>query len=60
MEKTCQERGVALGMHVIQPDHKLVLERIAKGYSFIGFSLDILFLGNTCREQMTKLRESLA
>jgi 2-dehydro-3-deoxyglucarate aldolase len=59
VEKTCRERKVTLGMHVIQPDYKLALESISKGYNFIAFSLDILFLGNTCREQMTKLRKSL-
>jgi len=59
VEQTCKERKVALGIHVIQPDYKLVLEQAAKGYSFIAFSLDILFFGNSCREQMTKLKESL-
>jgi len=59
VEQTCQKRRVALGMHVIQPDYRQVMEKVAKGYSFIGFSLDILFLGNSCREQMTRLRESL-
>jgi len=59
VEQTCKERKVALGMHVIQPDYRLVMEEVSKGYSFIGFSLDILFLGSTCREQMTKLKESL-
>ena len=59
VERTCLEKKVALGMHVIQPDYRLVIDRIAKGYSFIGFSLDILFLGNSCREQMARLKESL-
>jgi 2-dehydro-3-deoxyglucarate aldolase len=59
VEQTCKEKKVALGMHVIQPDYRLVMEKVAKGYSFIGFSLDILFLGNSCREQMTRLRENL-
>jgi len=60
VEQTCRQKKVALGFHIIQPDYKLVLERISKGYTFLAFSLDILFLGNSCREQMTKLRESLA
>jgi 2-keto-3-deoxy-L-rhamnonate aldolase RhmA len=59
VEQTCQKRKVALGMHVIQPDYRLVMEKVAQGYSFIGFSLDILFLGNSCREQMIRLRENL-
>jgi 2-dehydro-3-deoxyglucarate aldolase len=60
VEQTCKKRKVALGFHIIQPDYRLVLEKVSRGYSFIGFSLDILFLGNTCREQITKLKESLA
>jgi len=59
VEQTCRKRKVALGMHVIQPDYRQVMEKVAKGYSFIGFSLDILFLGNSCREQVTRLRENL-
>lgn len=59
VEQTGKEKKVALGTHVIQPDYRLVLEQAAKGYSFIGFSLDILFLGNTCREQMKMLYENL-
>lgn len=51
-EQTCKEKKVALGIHVIQPDYRLVMDKISKGYSFIGFSLDILFLGNSCRQQV--------
>jgi len=60
VERICKAKKVALGYHIIQPDYKLVLEKKASGYSFIAFSLDILFLGNSCREQLTKLREKLA
>lgn len=59
VERTCAEKKISLGFHVIQPDYKVALERTASGYNFIAFSLDILFLGNSCREQMTKLREKL-
>jgi 2-dehydro-3-deoxyglucarate aldolase len=57
VEKTCNDKKVTLGYHVIQPDYKLVLEKTSQGYNFLAFSLDILFLGNSCRGQMTKLRE---
>jgi 2-keto-3-deoxy-L-rhamnonate aldolase RhmA len=59
VEQTCQKRRVALGMHVIQPDYRQVMEKVAKGYSFIGFSLDILFLGDSCRQQVRALYESI-
>lgn len=59
VEQTCKEKKVTLGMHVIQPDHRLVLERISKGYTFISFSLDILFLGNACREQVKAIYQNI-
>ena len=50
--------GKAMGYHVIDPDYSLVIERIERGYSFIAFSTDFLFLGHSCREQMRMLNDS--
>lgn len=55
VEEICNEKKVALGMHVIQPDYRLVMEHVSKGYTFLAFSLDILFLGTTCREQLKEV-----
>lgn len=44
-----------IGFHVIQPDYNLVLDKIDKGYNFIAFSLDTLFLGTIARNQMNQL-----
>jgi 2-dehydro-3-deoxyglucarate aldolase len=60
VEQICKTKKLALGFHVIQPDYKLVLEKTSSHYSFIAFSLDILFLGNSCREQVKKLKDNLA
>lgn len=46
-----------MGFHVIQPDYNLVLDKINKGYNFIAFSLDTLFLGTICRDQMNLLKK---
>ena len=48
-----------MGYHVINPDNTLVLEKIKAGYSFIAFSLDTLFLGTLCRNQMSVLKEKM-
>ena len=44
------------GVHVIQPDYELVIDKINKGYDFIAFSLDSLFLGETSRKQINNLK----
>lgn len=57
-EETVKKYDKWIGFHVIQPDYNLVNEKIAKGYNFIAFSLDVLFLGTLVRNQMTELRKS--
>ena len=47
-----------VGYHVIEPDHQLVQEKIKKGYNFIAFSLDTLFLGTLARNQMQSLKNN--
>ncbi len=59
VEEVCKKMKVPLGIHVIQPDYRLVLENVKKGYTFIAFSLDSLFLGTSCKEQLRAAREAL-
>jgi len=58
-EETVNKYNKLVGFHVIQPDYKLVLDKIKKGYNFIAFSLDTLFLGTLTRNQMGKLKSNL-
>ena len=44
-----------LGFHVIQPDYRILKQKIDAGYTFLGFSLDFYFLGEKVREEMAKL-----
>jgi|TARA_Y100000310_G_C20657052_1_gene802513 2-dehydro-3-deoxyglucarate aldolase len=57
-EKISKKVGVTMGYHVIKPDYSLVLEKINTGYEFIAFSLDTIFLGTTCREQVRMIKEN--
>jgi 2-dehydro-3-deoxyglucarate aldolase len=59
VEEVCKKKKVALGTHVIPPDYKKALEKIADGYTFLAFSLDSLFLGNSAREQIKKLKSNI-
>ncbi|MDP3735451.1 MAG: aldolase/citrate lyase family protein [bacterium] len=44
-----------VGFHVVPPDHRLVEEKIAKGYNFIAFCFDAAFLGNACRTELSQI-----
>src|SRR3989442_2781355 len=59
IESVCKAKGAPLGFHVIKPDARLVKEKIRKGYTFLAFSLDTLFLGNSCINEMKNLDRPL-
>ena len=47
------------GIHKTSIDHQPVLNAIEEGFNFIAYSTDMLFLGESCRLGMRKIRESL-
>ena len=57
--KKSKRHSLAAGFHVIPPDYKEVVKKAREGYSFIAFSLDTLFLGNSCRNGMREIRKGL-
>lgn len=54
-EETVLKYDKLIGFHVIQPDSNLVNAKLAMGYNFIAFSLDVLFLGTLARNEMKNL-----
>jgi 2-keto-3-deoxy-L-rhamnonate aldolase RhmA len=59
VEHTAKRLGALMGMHVVAPDASAVLERVQAGYRFIACGIDTLFLGEGCRNTMSRLREAL-
>lgn len=47
--------GKIAGIHVVEPDADLTLEKIKAGYKFIALSIDFLFLGNACINTMNEI-----
>ena len=58
-EEVSKNVGKPMGYHVIEPDYRLVLEKVKAGYTFIAFSLDTLFLGTFCREQRSNIKKGI-
>ncbi|MEW5691881.1 MAG: aldolase/citrate lyase family protein [Candidatus Hydrogenedentota bacterium] len=58
IESVCKRMKKVLGMHIIKPDIKEAIIKIKRGYSFIAFSLDFYFLGESCRNHLKELRKS--
>ena len=47
------------GIHVIEPDQDELQRRIAAGFNFLGYGLDIRILDSVCRSHMKTIRERL-
>jgi 2-keto-3-deoxy-L-rhamnonate aldolase RhmA len=48
--------SAAPGFHSVSSDEALAREKITEGYTFVGYSLDTLFLGDTCRSGVSKIK----
>jgi len=56
-ETVAKKYNKLIGFHVIQPNYELVVEKMNKGYNFIAFSLDTIFLGTIIRDQLDNLKK---
>lgn len=49
-----------IGFHIIQPSHKLIIDKIEKGYNFLAFSFDAYFLGFIVRDELKKFKDQIS
>jgi len=53
---TAQKNALA-GFHVIPPDPAALKQKKDEGYLFLAFSLDTLYLGQSCRQALTAFKQ---
>lgn len=57
VEKTCKSINYPLGYHVVPPEVELVKKKISDGYTFIAFSTDFLFIGESARKKIINIKK---
>ena len=60
VKEIADKKNALSGFHVIPPTLEAFQEKVDEGYKFIAHSLDILFLGNSCRNMLKKIKEDQA
>ncbi len=55
-EQACVRAGMPSGYHVVPPEEALVRQRVSRGYTFVGLSLDTLLLGTAARHLLATAR----
>jgi 2-dehydro-3-deoxyglucarate aldolase len=56
--QTAKEIDALMGIHVVVPDPSVAKEKIKEGYRFIAFSIDTLFLGQSCRDGLNQIHNT--
>lgn len=56
-EVTAKKYNKIMGFHVVPPNYELVEEKIKKGYNFIAFGFDAIFLGTMVRNQLKMIKK---
>ena len=59
VQRIAQQLNAVAGYHVIPPDPKQVVEKARQGYRFLAYSIDFLFLGDSCRGGLKSIRKGL-
>jgi 2-dehydro-3-deoxyglucarate aldolase len=57
-EEIAKKHKKLIGFHVTPPDYSLVNEKIKKGYNFIAFGFDAMFLGTMVRNQLKEIKNN--
>lgn len=55
----CEKNNFPSGFHVIESDPSKLQERISQGCTFLAYSLDFFFLGDSARDGMKKIRDGV-
>jgi 2-dehydro-3-deoxyglucarate aldolase len=50
-------RKEVAGYHVVPPQPDLVIQKVQEGYRFLAYSVDMLFLGEMCRNGLQEIRD---
>jgi 2-keto-3-deoxy-L-rhamnonate aldolase RhmA len=56
-EETVKKYNKLVGYHVVSTDHKMLLEIQKRGYNFLAFGFDALFLGRILRDEVKKIKK---
>jgi 2-dehydro-3-deoxyglucarate aldolase len=55
----CKEKNIPSGFHVIESNPEKLQQRIDEGCTFLAYSVDFFFLGDSIRDGMKKIKEGL-
>jgi len=57
VEEVCKNKNFPLGFHVVPPEIKLMEDTISKGYRFVAFSTDFLFMRTKASDELREIKK---
>jgi 2-dehydro-3-deoxyglucarate aldolase len=56
---SAKRNGIPAGIHVVHPDTEELLSNIKKGFKFIAYGVDMIFLATSCVREMKNIKKIL-
>ena len=57
VKKAAKKCNIISGFHVVPPEPEQIRDKINEGYRFLAYSLDTLFLAETCRNDLSIIND---
>ena len=58
--EAANRRGIPAGIHVVHPNTELLLTKVKKGFKFIAYGVDMLFLATSCGQGANDINKILS
>ena len=55
----CKKKNKTYGFHVVPSDYNMINSKIHEGYTFLGFSLDFIFLSEKITSEMKNIKKEI-
>ena len=58
--ESANRKGIPAGIHVVHPNTELLLTKVKKGFKFIAYGVDMLFLATSCGQGTNDINKILS
>ena len=58
--EAANRKGIPAGIHVVHPNAELLLTKVKKGFKFIAYGVDMLFLATSCGQGVNVINKILS
>ncbi len=59
-ERISKKMQKPYGQHIVQLDHRVVTDKVKKGYQFLAYGIDELFFARSCQQELNLIKQNVS